>query len=482
MAGPVAAGAQDFQTKVASFVRENRLYGAAAGVVHGGQLVWSGGAGFADAAGGRASGPDVLYRIASITKTFTGTAVMQLRDAGLLDLDDPVVKWIPELSDSASPAGIGAVTIRRVLSHESGLVSEPPGTDFLATPPRYEGLASRNLERVAEIFAAVPPNTQTKYCNLGYQMLGEIVQRASGIPYQQYVADRILTPLSMSSTGFEPLTPELAARRATGYAGRSFSDELSVAPVMPPLWAEGGLWSTVEDLGRWLSFQLAAHADAADDASAAGSGSEAAGSEAAGSDGAGSDVLASATRREMHKPRYLSDEDWSTAWGITWYAVRKGEVTWVQHSGGLPGFTSNACFDRASRVGAIVLLNGVADASALAMSLAGAARGLAEAAAPEVRRPVPTPPDIAALLGLYAPPDMSFLVRLEWRDGKPALIDTSEPDEKIPLDRATEPGRFVVAPGYRQSGEPVLFGRRPDGTVVSLQFGGGSMVRLDPVR
>jgi CubicO group peptidase (beta-lactamase class C family) len=418
----------------------------------------------------------VLYRIASITKTFTGTAVMQLRDAGLLDLDDPVVKWIPELSDSASPAGIGAVTIRRLLSHESGLVSEPPGTDFLATQPRYEGLASRNLERVAEIFAAVPPNTQTKYCNLGYQMLGEIVQRASGIPYPQYVADRILTPLSMSSTGFEPLTSERAARRATGYAGRAFSDELSVAPVMPPLWAEGGLWSTVEDLGKWLSFQLAAYGDAADALSAAGPGPE-----AAGSDGAGSDVLASATRREMHKPRYLSDEDWSSAWGITWYAVRKGEVTWVQHSGGLPGFTSNACFDRASRVGAIVLVNGVADASALAMSLAGAGRGLAEAPAPAVRRPVSTPPDVAALLGLYAPPDMSFLVRLEWRDGKPTLIDTSGPDEKIPLDRAAEPGSFVVAPGYRQSGEPVLFGRRPDGAVVSLQFGGGLLVRLDPV-
>ena len=261
MTGPVEAGAEDFQTKVASFVRENRLCGAAAGVVHGGQLVWSGGAGFADAAGGRAAGPDVLYRIASVTKTFTGTAVMQLRDAGLLDLDDPVVKWIPELSDSASPAGIGAVTIRRLLSHESGLVGEPPGTDFLTAEPRYEGLASRSLERAGEIFAAVPPNAQTKYSNLGYQMLGEIVQRASGIEYPQYIRDRILMPLSMSSTGFEPLVPELAARRATGYAARAFSDELSVAPAMPLLWAEGGLWSTVEDLGRWLSFQLAAHAD-----------------------------------------------------------------------------------------------------------------------------------------------------------------------------------------------------------------------------
>jgi D-alanyl-D-alanine carboxypeptidase len=467
MAGPVAAGAQDFQTKVASFVREHRLYGAAAGVVHGDELVWSGGTGFADAAAERAAGPDALYRIASITKTFTGTAIMQLRDAGLLDLDDPVVKWIPELSDSASPAGIGAVTIRRLLSHESGLVSEPPGTDFLAAEPRYEGVAARNLERVAEIFAAVPPNTQTKYCNLGYQLLGEIVHRASGTPYPQYIAERILTPLAMSSTGFEPLAAELAARRATGYAARAFSDELSVAPAMPLLWAEGGLWSTVEDLGRWLSFQLAAHADAAADT---------------GETNAGAEVLASATRREMHKPRYLSDEEWSTAWGITWYSVRKDNVTWVQHSGGLPGFTSNACFDRSSRVGAIVLVNGEADASALAMSLAAAGRALAEAAVPEVRRPVPTPPDVAALLGFYAPPDMSFLVKIEWRDGKLTLVDTSEPGEKVPLDRAAEPGSFVVAPGYRQSGEPVTFGRQADGTVDSLAFGGGTLARLDLVR
>lgn len=185
MAGPLAQGATEFEAKVAAFVRDNRLYGAAAGLVHGDELVWSGGTGFADLAGDRRSGPDVLYRIASITKTFTGTAIMQLRDAGSLDLDDQVVKWIPELSDSASPATIGTVTIRRLLSHESGLVSEPPGTDFLASQPSYEGVAARNLERVTEIFTAVPPNSQLKYCNLGYQLLGEIVHRASGTAYPQ---------------------------------------------------------------------------------------------------------------------------------------------------------------------------------------------------------------------------------------------------------------------------------------------------------
>src|SRR5579871_150882 len=139
MTSPVASGAEQFEAKVASFVRENRVYGAAAGVVHGDELVWSGGIGMADMAGERASSPDLLYRCASITKTFTGTAVLQLRDAGKVDLDDPVVKWVPELLDCASPHTIGGVTIRRLLSHESGLLSEAPGTEVFFEPLQWEG-------------------------------------------------------------------------------------------------------------------------------------------------------------------------------------------------------------------------------------------------------------------------------------------------------------------------------------------------------
>jgi CubicO group peptidase (beta-lactamase class C family) len=463
MTGPVAGGAEYFDAQLGSFVRENRLYGAAAGVVQSGDLVWSGGAGFADLASGRPSGPDVLYRIASITKTFTGTAILQLRDAGKLDLDDPVVKWVPELSDSASPETIGSVTIRRLLSHESGLVSEPPGTDFMAVSPSYQGVVARNLERVGEIFTAVPPNTQLKYCNLGYQLLGEIVSRVSEVPYPRYVAERILSPLGMSSTGFEPLSPGLAERCAVGYSGRAFSDELSVAPSMPAVWAEGGLWSSVADLARWLSFQIEGHP--------AGSGSEP----------ADSTVLSAATRREMHKPRYLSDEEWTRAWGVAWYAVRKDDVTWVQHSGGLPGWASNACFDRATQVGAIVLVNGAADASTLAMALGAHARELAEAAPPRLAAPVPTPAELRPLLGLYAPADMSFVVRVEWRDGKLTVMEGDGPGETMPLEPGSEVGSFVVAPGFRQSGEPLAFRRNATGTVSSMLMGGGSLTRLDPV-
>jgi D-alanyl-D-alanine carboxypeptidase len=457
MAGPVAAGASEFEAKLAAFVKDNRLYGAAASVVHGDELAWSGGAGFADMAARKPATPRTLYRIASITKTFTGTAIMQLRDAGKLDLDDPVVKWIPELAASGSPTKIDAVTIRRLLSHESGLISEPPGTDWTLRTPIYQGAIERNLERVAEIYTAVPANTHTKYSNLGYQLLGEVVHRATGTEYPDYLRQSILEPLGMRATAFEPLDAELAARCAIGYNGRTFSDELSVAPALRQLFAEGGLWSDTQDLAKWISFQLAAHAD----------------------NPAESPVLAAATRREMHKPRYLDDDAWTSAFGISWYGVRKDDVIWIQHSGGLHGFITNACFERKSRVGAIVLLNGVANAQDLAMDLAGIGRRLVQASPPVIAPPTPLPEDFRSLVGLYAPADMTEVVRLEWRDGKLMFVGADDPAWRPELEPADDPDTFIVAPGFRQSGEPVRFCRLPGGQVSSLVLGGGTLLRLD---
>lgn len=459
MPGPVNAGAQEFEAKLASFVKDNRLYGAAAAVVHGAELAWSGGAGFADLAARRPAEPSTLYRIASITKTFTGTAIMQLRDAGKLELDDPAVQWIPELARSGSQQAINAVTIRRLLSHESGLRSEPPGTDWRAPTPAYEGLAERSLERVAEIIAAVGPNLQSKYSNLGYQLLGEIVHRAGGTAYPQYLRQEILGPLGLSATAFEPLSDDLATRCAVGYTGRAFSDELEVAAKMPPIFAEGGLWSTVTDLARWISFQLSAYRDEAPAAP----------------------VLAPATLREMHRARYVIDPEWTQVQGISWYAVRSDGVVWVQHSGGLRGFTSNACFDPVSGVGAIALVNGSGAASQLAMELGAIGRRLNAASAPVITPPEPAPEPYRPLLGMYAGAEMTDFVRVEWRDGKLVMLDAAYPAWQVELEPGADADTFTAAPGFRQSGEPVRFGRLPGGRVASLTMGGGTLVRLDPV-
>jgi CubicO group peptidase (beta-lactamase class C family) len=456
---PVAARADELEARARSFVREHRLPGAAVGVVHGGELVWSSGAGFADIAGRRAAGPEALYRIASITKTFTGTAIMQLRDEGRLHLDDPAVTHVPELRGAQSPFGaIETVTIRRMLSHESGLVGDPPGTDWAVAA--YESSPAANLARVAEISTTVPPSTQQKYSNLAYQLLGEIVTRVSGVPYCDYVRTQILEPLGMAGTAFEPLSPQLGARRATGYAPRWFSDDLTESITAPSTEAEGGLWSCVADLARWVSFQLRED----------------------GGSRAGAQVLAGETLAEMHRPRYLGDAAWTEAWCISWYAVRREDVIWVQHSGGLHGFTSNVCFDPKERVGAIALVNGAGEEpSILAMDLAGIARDAVRAAPAPIEPPTPLPEAWGELLGFYSEPEEMLLLRLEWRDGKLTFVEADSPNWRPTLAPGSGPDSFVVEPGVRESGEPCTFERTPDGRVRAVVLGPIRLRRLDPV-
>jgi CubicO group peptidase (beta-lactamase class C family) len=311
MTGIAAAGAAELDAALNRFVTQGGLPGAAAGVVHGDELSWAAGAGFADTSAQVTSDPGTLYRIASITKTFTGTAVMQLRDAARLDLDDPAVKYLAELRDAVSPfAAIEAVTIRRMLSHESGLATEPPGTDW--SVPVYQGDPQLTLARPGDIVLMLPPNVQHKYSDLAYQLLGEIVTRVSGIPYPRYVRELILDPLGMSATGFEPLDGPLLSRRAAGYSRRPFSDELGP------------------------------------------------GASVSASVGRGRPVV----MRTRPGPVDLLP------------AARQDDVSWIQHSGGLPGFTTSVCFDPRQQVGAIVLHNGTCFTAELARELAVTARRL----------------------------------------------------------------------------------------------------------
>ncbi len=455
------AHATRLEAYAASFVREHRLPGAAVGVIEGGTLVWSAGVGFADVASRRRPDAATLYRIASITKTFTGTAIMQLRTAGLLDLDAPAVSFLPELERVAGHSRpIEQVTIRRLLSHESGLRSEPPGTDWSVA--RYEGDPSRTLALVEEIAAVVAPNRQWKYSNLGYQLLGEIVARVSGTPLPDYLVEHILRPLGMTSTSFEPLAAALAERVATGYAARTFSDELEPAPAMPPVFAEGGLWSCVGDLSRWIALQLCAHRGSppppGDTASA---------------------VLAAHDLREMHQPRYLVDDQWTRAMGVAWFAVRDDDVVFVQHSGGLPGYRTNVCFDRTSGVGAIALLNGAGDASALAMGLARLAREAMLENVPEMTAPAVMPARYKPLLGDYRGTDAALA--LEWRDGKLTFVSPEDPTWRPTLVATDDDDVFLVEPGVRESGEPATFDRLPDGRVVSVHLSAYTLRRQDDV-
>jgi CubicO group peptidase (beta-lactamase class C family) len=453
MPSPAAALAAKYEATAGAFVKEHRLPGAAVGVVHGGELAWAGGVGFADRAARRASDPKALYRIASITKTFTATALMQLRDAGALTLDDPAIAYLPELEAAQSPlAPIESLTIRRLLSHESGLQSEPPGTNW--SDIVYEDDPGRTLARASEIATRVPVHTQWKYSNLAYQLLGEIVTRVSGTPYPSYIRSKILRPLGMTATSLDPLPARLRARRVTGYEPRFLSDELEIAPQEVNVFgAEGGLWSCVEDLARWLSCQLADEPR----------------------------IVARATLDEMHKPRYLVDDAWLQAWCIGWYARRHEDVVWRMHSGGYYGFITNACFEPKEKVGAIALVNGIGNATELALQLGAIAREAVREAAPAIEVPEPLPEAWRPFVGLYTAQHFGTIVRVEWLDGKLTVLDSDAPTWKPTLEATDDPDEFTIAPGFRESGELARFERGKDGRVVSLFLAVARLHRLEPV-
>jgi serine-type D-Ala-D-Ala carboxypeptidase/endopeptidase len=460
----IAASAPDLAGRLASYVARERLPGAAAGVVCGDELAWLAGTGFADLATGKATDPAMSYGIASITKTFTGTAIMRLRDAAVLSLDDPAVAWLPELGALVSPFGpVETVTIRRMLSHESGLPAEPPGTDWAV--PAYQGAPDQTLAQASQIRVQFPPHARHSYSDLAYQWLGEIVTRASGTPYPEYVRGAILDPLGLAGTGFPPLagpTAGLVAGCATGYDWRGLSDDLEPAPPMPPVWAEGGLWSCVPDLARWVSFQLRAYRelDALDAA-----------------------VLDAASLREMHKPRYLADDQWTQAWGISWCGTRREDVTWIGHSGGIPGFTSTICFDPESQVGAVVLVNGTSGTADLGIELAAAARDLTRDLRPtRSTPPAPAPERFRPLLGVYARASLGgWLLRLEWRDRKLTFTAAEAPGWQVVLTPTADPDRFGIADGSTAPGDSVTFRRAADGRVVSAFFLDFTWLRLDRV-
>jgi len=447
----VGAAGSEYADQLAAFVRDNRLPGGVAGVVHRDRLVWTGTVGHADLASGTPTTAAGRYDVASITKTFTGTAVMRLRDAGLLDLDDPAVTWLPELRAMTSPhARVEAVTIGRMLAHESGLMAEPPGTDWASG--RYQGVVAETLSRPELLTVAARPHAAHRYSDLAYQLLGEIVARVTGQPFPDYLREQILVPLGLAATGYRPLPED--ARAATGYQWRGLTDELDPAAGIGPVWSEGGLWSCLDDLARWVGFQLGAYR------------------------GEESPVLSAESRREMHRARYLAG-GWSEAWGLSWCTTRRDDVSWIGHSGGITGFTSTLWFDPDSQVGAIVLVNGMTGDVGLGHALGATARRAATSGKPEIAIATPTitPLGYRPLLGIYARPGLGgWLMRVEWRDGALVVTTAEAPAWQLTLTPTDEPDVYACAP----DGGTVTFARNDGGAIVSMRLFDTAWQRLEP--
>jgi CubicO group peptidase (beta-lactamase class C family) len=420
--------------------------GLAIAVVYDQEPVYTRGFGLADLEKKTPVTPQTVFRIASITKTFTATAVMILRDRGKLQLHDPVAKYLPWFSyKNRFPEG-PVVTIRQLLTHTSGLPREssfPYWTDY-KFPTRDE-----MIKALASQESIFEPETKLKYSNLGIAILGEVVAAVAGEPYDAFITKEILKPLGMASTSVFP-TAAQGGRFATGY-GRRFPDgRRDKSPFMDSkgITPAANISSTVEDMAKYASFHLTEGRKP------------------------GSSVLKPSTLREMHRVHWLNSS-WEGGWGLG-FSVNKGsERTTYGHGGWVGGNRSQLLISPKEKVGVIVMVN--ADDGIPSFFASRAMNMLAPVLSRLGTKPekeVPADSSWSKYVGLYTDPsgwDTEILIR----KGKLMMYGYSYPPEENPINSLVEltpEGKDtfrMTADGG--SGELVVFEMGPDGKVVRVK-------------
>jgi CubicO group peptidase (beta-lactamase class C family) len=231
-----------------------RMPGAVFGVIVDGELVLVKTAGIREVESKAAVTPETVFRIASMTKSFTAMAILKLRDEGKLSLDDPVARYVPALADLPYPTSDSpAITIRHLLTHSEGFPEDNPWGD--------RQLAQTDETMRAWMKAGIPfstaPGTAFEYSNYGFAILGQVIAKASGKPYADYVRDNILRPLGMNASTFE-MSEVPREQIALGY--RREGETWKPEPVLAhgSFGAMGGLWTNAHDLGRYVAFFLSA--------------------------------------------------------------------------------------------------------------------------------------------------------------------------------------------------------------------------------
>ena len=235
--------------RFAAHAAERGIPGVAWGAIRDGELVHAAGLGTARDGEERLPDGDTVFRIASMTKSFTAAAVLLLRDEGRLRLDDPVAQHVPELRAwRPTTADSGPVTIRQLLTMSAGLSTDDPWGD------RQQGLPLSDFARLLEAGPSVawPPDTTFDYSNLGYGILGRVVTNIEGVEYREVVRERLLVPLGMTSSAYDE-DAVLAARLAHGYVRRGDALVREGRDPYGAFASMGGLYSTVRDLARWVA-------------------------------------------------------------------------------------------------------------------------------------------------------------------------------------------------------------------------------------
>ncbi len=368
------------------YLEQEAVPGASVAIVHDQKIIWSKGFGYANLAGKVPATPQTRYSICSVSKLFTAIAAMQLRDQGKLDIDKPVGDYLSwyNIHDVEKPDG--PVTARAIMSHVSGLPRESD-TPYWSTAsfPDLDTVKKR-LSEQTNLYRAYD---YLQYSNLGLTLLGQEVEAVSGQDYHAYVKAKLLDPIGLSSTTSE-LPRELHGKAfAVGYKARNGKGERATFPfyTVNAIAPAAGFASTVEDLGRFASWQFRALEG-------------------------GDPVLKSSTLREMQRVHWMTPDKPDETWGLGFAVYNQKGKTLVGHGGYCPGYRTSLMMRPQDKVAVIAMVN-VNDVAPEAIT-----RGLYDLLAGDIKAAYPDKPattpaaapkrDLSVYEGLYSRPGYDY--------------------------------------------------------------------------
>jgi CubicO group peptidase (beta-lactamase class C family) len=332
---PTAAALRGADSLAAAEYARDSVASLTVGVVTDRGLVWTRSYGLADVAARRPADRRSVYRIASVTKMFTGLMLQQLAAAGTVRLADPAERFYPEIREVEGYAALSApITLGQLATMTAGLAREPRQAGPFWTGPasRWQATLRAALPHTR---VEQPPGARFHYSNVGYTVLGATLERAAGVPYLRWQRERVLDPLEMRHTSFE-LDERVAADLAPGYDVDASGRPDGTAAAREAREGRGykvpngAVFTTVDDLGRFLRLWLG-HGPPS--------------------------VLPRERLDDMYAHTVPIPSDPTDAYGTGFALTRRAGATWYGHSGGMAGYSAVVWVDRARQVGVIVLRN-----------------------------------------------------------------------------------------------------------------------------
>jgi CubicO group peptidase (beta-lactamase class C family) len=426
--------------------------GVSIGLVYDQELIWAKSYGYADLVNKTTATPSTAYRIASLSKVFTATAILQLRDTGLLQLDDPVAKHLDwfRLQDKHPDSSV--ITIRHLLTHTSGLPRELDALywDEMDFPDR-----EAFVKMLQEASTILPRETKFKYSNVAFGVLGLLVEAVSEQNYSDYVTENIFAPLGMTASRVLP--PKDMPALATGYKYRKPGKPRIEEPFtdLAAMVSAGNLASTVEDLAKFLALQFRE------------------------GPAGGAQILKGPTLREMQRVHWL-DPEWEGGRGLGWGILRLNGRTLIGHGGYVPGHTTTITADPKEKFAVIVLTNaGDGEPFSYARQAWSIVAPAVIKAMAEAEKPPVADESWVQYVGLYEWDD-GAVSRVMLLNGELALVDPASDtpwESRVRLEPVSD-GVFKMK-DPTQEGELVRFELDADGKVTRMVLPGYSLQKAD---